>query len=365
MTSDQVAHGRGQFALQPRRGAWLAGHAWCKTRAVMRFVWLSLLAACSPFAVTPEPGRGHGGSVSVVTDAPGPYALAGINLPPTQGTSNAGAFLPGISTWSYTDAQLAAASSTFDIVRLPINVATANDPTTLALLQGIVDQMPAQRAILCLFGTSTTGDHGTGVVDDVAAATAAWMNIDAVFGGYPNVHYEIFNEPFGYTKADPTTYVTTMTQIITGAGLPPQKCILDGMGYADDIQLVAGAGWTGDVGYHFYPNWSSDPEQSTYSNLVQGAIGALGPRTWITEFGANLSYPDPCYQTYEDGAQPSSADVNALRGLDDAVGALRAAGNGLEGVVSWHGWDNGDSYDFWDGSNAQGACKVRLIQSDS
>ena len=230
-----------------------------------------------------------------------------------------------------------------------------------------IDPLTGQRAILCLFGTanSSTGSHGTGLIDDVAAATTAWQNIDAVFDGYPNVHYEILNEPFGYSKSDPAAYVSQMTQIITAAGLPPDKCIIDGMGYADDIQLVASAGWTGDLGYHFYPNWSSDHQQSTYSNLVQGAIGDLGPRTWITEFGASLSYPDDCYQTFEDGSQPSSADVNALRGLDDAVGALRQNGHRIHEAVQWHGWDNGDSYDFWNGSNAQGACKVRLIQSHS
>jgi hypothetical protein len=293
-------------------------------------------------------------------------ALSGINFPPTQGNSNAGAFLPGVYTWSYTDPQIAAANATFQIMRLPINVDTANDPAALAQLKGFVDQFAGQRAIICMFGTASsgTGTHGTGKVDDVAATTAAWAKIHAVFGSYPNVHYEIFNEPFGYPRTDPAGYVHTMTQIIAGAGLPPDRCILDGMGYADDIQSVASAGWTGDVGYHFYPNWSSDHTQSAYSNLVQAKIGSLGSRTWITEFGANLGYTsNQCYETYEDGAQPSSADINALRGLDDAVRALRASGRRVKGVVSWHGWNNGDGYDYWNAANAQGACKIRLIQS--
>ncbi len=90
---------------------------------------------------------------------------------------------------------------------------------------------------------------------------------------------------------------------------------------------------------------------------------ARSARTWVTEFGADLGNADPCYQTYEDGAQPSSADVNALRGLDDALHALRGRGTAVQGAVFWHGWDNGDSYDFWSAANAQGACKVRLIQT--
>ena len=345
--------------------------------AAMRASFVPLLiTACASRATLPNglsngdagtDGAALDGATSdgTTADAGPPPALAGINIPPTQGTSNAGAFMPGIYTWSYTNAQIAEANATFAIMRLPINVATANDTASLARLKGFIDQFDGHRAIICMFGTTKTGTgtHGDGLVDDEAAMATAWANIDAVFGSYPDVHYEILNEPFGYAKANPAAYVNAMKQIINDAHLPVDKCILDGMGYADDIQLVANAGWPGDLAYHFYPNWSSDHQQSTYSNLVQGDVGSLGARTWITEFGANLGFSDTCYQTFEDGAQPSSADVNALRGLDDAVGALRAHGHRVKGVFFWHGWNNGDTYDFWKSSNEQGACKVRLIQS--
>src|SRR4051794_33177169 len=70
-----------------------------------------------------------------------PAHLAGINFAPTQGSSNAGAFLPGVYQFSYTDAQIAAAGATFNIMRLPINVATANDPASLEKLRSYVDQL--------------------------------------------------------------------------------------------------------------------------------------------------------------------------------------------------------------------------------
>ena len=61
----------------------------------------------------------------------------------------------------------------------------------------------------------------------------AWYLIDQVFSSYPNVHYEIFNEPFGYcpkdsngnvdcgalTLAEKQHYVSDMETIITDAGL--------------------------------------------------------------------------------------------------------------------------------------------------
>jgi hypothetical protein len=141
--------------------------------------------------------------------------------------------------------------------------------------------------------------------------------------------------------------------------------ILDGVGYADDVAAVANAGWSGDLAYHFYPNWlSSNRTQSNYSNFVQGELAGLTSRVWITEFGANLSVQsNTCYETYIDNMPSPSADVDALRGLDDALRAFRAANAPLKGVFFWHGWHNGDSYDYWSSSNAQGACKVRLIEA--
>ena len=327
---------------------------------------LAALAACSDRNATREPGESDAMIDSESADAPpAPLHLAGINFPPTQGTSNAGAFLPGIYDYSYSDAQIGDAGATFNIMRLPINVATANDPASLAKLRSYVDALGG-RAILCMFDTTddpTNAPHADGRAD-VTTMGPAWATIHAGFAGYPDVRYEIFNEPFGYDRTDPIAYVNEMKAIIAAGGLPESKCIIDGLGYADDVRSVA-AHWTGDLGYHFYPNWSSDHTQSAYSNLVQTALGELAPRTWITEFGAALGHANDCYETFIDGMQPASADINALRGLDDALRALRANGGGIKAAFFWHGWHNGDSYDFWSPANETGACKVRMIEANN
>jgi hypothetical protein len=333
----------------------------------MRTLLLILCIGCGSEADTvpdaaPATDRSDDGAEAI----PG-HAFAGINLPPTQGNSNAGAFMPGVYTWNYTDAEIAAASATFQTVRLPINEATANNPAALARLKSFVDRFASHRAIICMFGTTKpgTGTHGDGLPDAIQPMGAAWAKIHAVFGSYPNVKYEILNEPFGYAKSNPARYVNDMKAIIAAGGLPPSKCILDGMGFAQDIEIVAAAGWHGDLAYHFYPNWSRNHAESAYSYLVRTRVGSLGPRTWITEFGANLAYHNPCYQTPVHATQPTARDVNALRGLDDALSALRASGHGVKGTFVWHGWDNGDNFDFWKPANSNGACKVHLIQSHS
>lgn len=310
----------------------------------------------------------------------------GINLPPayydTNGQPDSGnaAFQPGIYNWPYSNAQVASTATHFNMIRFPINEATANDSASLTKLKGYIDQIPGHWAIICMCGTrcycsQDVNGHGNGFPNGLAAMGAAWKNINAVFASYPNVYYEIFNEPFGYehsTAAECAHYVSDMKTIISDGSLPTSKCILDGLGYADDIIDVANNGWSGMLGYHFYPNWSSTHTQSAYSNLAQGAIGSLGPRTFVTEFGANLGwtptygYNDPtgCYDTYVDGNQPCSADVNCLRGLDDALRALKSKGWGVKGAFCWHGWDDGDTYDFWASWNSYGACKVMEIETN-
>lgn len=300
----------------------------------------------------------------------------GINLPPTQGSSGDGAFMPGIYNWSYTDSQVAGAAAHFNMIRFPINEATANDSASLTKLEGYINQIPGHWAIICMFGTSSSGGHGNGLPNGLSAMGAAWKNINAVFSSYPNVYYEIFNEPFGYTHstaAECAHYVSDMKTIIADGGLPNSKCILDGLGYADDIIDVAKNGWSGMLAYHFYPNWistSADQTQSGYSNLAQAAIGSYGPRTFVTEFGANLTwanygYDDPsgCYDTYTPAGNAWSADVNCLRGLNDALSALRSDGHGVKGAFCWHGWNNDDSYDYWNPEGAAGACKEMEIET--
>ena len=310
-------------------------------------------------------------------------ALAGINFPPNQGNTNNGSMCRGPYHWGYTNAQIAAANAHFNAMRLPINQATANDPEALETMKHYVDQFAGKHAIIAMVDISAAAydscDHNTSQGDGSPdhGVPQAWAKIHAVFKDYPNVHYEIFNEPHAFSKETAREYVRAMRAIIHDAKLPEHRCILDGVGFANDIQAVAAAGWAGDLGYHFYPFFlnKNRPDlkdkrhpytQSAYSNLVQSAIGSLGNRTWVTEFGASLGYSNRCYDTFDTGdADAPSQNINALRGLDDALRALRTTGRGVKGVFYWHGRHNDDSYDFWSSKNAQGACKVREIESNA
>lgn len=49
------------------------------------------------------------------------------------------------------------------------------------------------------FGTGSLTTHGTGRIDSMMDAIGAWRKVHLVFASLPDVYYEIFNEPHGYS----------------------------------------------------------------------------------------------------------------------------------------------------------------------
>lgn len=290
---------------------------------------------------------------------------AGINLPPQQGDSGTGAFLPGVYNYPYSAAYVDHLRSLgFNSLRLPINVATALNSASLTLLRSYIDAIGG-RGVLCMFGTanSTTGSHGTGIVDDVDVASSAWARVHEVFASYPNVKYEIFNEPQGYK--DPKIYLDTMLHIIKGAGLPEERCIVAATGWEQFPLPLEVLNWKGNIGYHFYPWWLPDGTRtrSNFSNIFQTALAGISSRTYVTEYGADLSLANRDYEELEPSG--TGGDVNCLQGMNDAVVALKSAGVGIKGAFHWHGWNNTDAFNFFGKANTNGSVKVRKILADA
>jgi len=289
----------------------------------------------------------------------------GINLPPTQGTSGDGAFLPGVYSFGYTNAEVnGVASGDFTHIRIPINVETANDAASLDKIKGYFEQV-GYRGVICMYDTLQSGEsgHGNGKPNSLSAMASAWAKIHAKFSDYLNIKYEVFNEPFGYTSA--ATYMADMKYIMTNAGLPSSKCIIDGLGYASNVQAIKSR-WSGSLGYHFYPTWipTGSCTQSAFSNMFQTALAGVSQRTYVTEFGANLTLGD-YYETYTGDTTWWGQNINCLRGMNDAVLALRNAGNAINSSYVWHGWHNSDTYDVWYSGSTYGTAKVKKIQNDS
>ena len=194
---------------------------------------------------------------SMRATAPGSYDF-GLNLPPMNGTTATGVFLPGIYDFGYHPAQLARMQRLgFTAVRLGINVPTAHDPTALANMQRIIEAIGGN-AVIVMFGTGALKTHGTGRVDNMSAAIAAWSSAHRTFGALAGVKYELLNEPHGYTpncNSPPCGteggYLRDMRKLIAGARLPVERCIVDALGYAQDPHGLVKLGWEGLIAFHF------------------------------------------------------------------------------------------------------------------
>ena len=236
---------------------------------------------------------------------------------------------------------------------------------TLAAQRTLVEGIGGH-AIVCMFGTGSTVTHGTGRIDSMPAAIAAWSQVHAVFGAMPGVMYEILNEPHGYGAGCNVApcgtdqgYLKDMRAVIAGAGLPEDRVILDALGWAQGPQQLVQLGWEGNIGYHFYPWWL--PGNATavdFEYLFTETLSGISDRVYVTEFGGTLNVANPGY------SQPSTDNnVNCLQGMQSAVAALHRRGVGIRGAMHWHGWHNGDTFDFWEPTNKNGQEKVLEILS--
>lgn len=241
-------------------------------------------------------------------------------------------------------------------LRVAVNPPTVSDDTSWSQTQNIVTWARNKGAtvVLCLWGCNTNnlkGDgHGDGLVRDESAAREMWKRVGETFGPDSGVFFEAFNEPFGYKNAK--RYMRTMRSITQD--LPADRVIIDGLGYASDVQSIKNL-WPGLLGYHVYPNWlpAGKRTQSGYSTLIQRALRGVGHRVFITEFGANVKRQGEDY----DDSRSASHDVQFLKGMHDACGAVKP-----RGTFVWHGWNNGDSYSFW-GATESARAKLDSIQS--
>ncbi len=307
------------------------------------------------------------GAVSNSATATANDTLRGINLPPTQGNTNAGAFLPGIYKFDYQPKDFTRIKeSGFDSIRLPVNVATINDEAGFARVIKIVATMN-NRAIICMFDTNEKGeiDHGNGRPNNLTKMAEAWSRIHSAFNDKPEIRYELFNEPFGYPKTPEGAreYHHHMMHLITLAGLPKERCILNGMGYADELKMVAEAGWKGPLAWHFYNTWVPEKWRTTenYSRYMQRILKSVPNEIYITEFGANLGLGD----VYENTPQTDDSKLShahLLHGIEDALLNLKKEGREINGTYYWHGWDNDDSHSIWGEKRKWGAAKVRKLQ---
>jgi Cellulase (glycosyl hydrolase family 5) len=270
-----------------------------------------------------------------------------------QGNSNCGAFSSEPLNNGYSQQQVEGAVHHRSGLRIAVNPPTVFSEDAWAKTCNVVSWARNKGAtvVLCMWGCNTNDSkkdgHGDGLVRDESAAREMWKRVGDTFGRDNGVFFEAFNEPFGYNNAQ--KYMTTMRHITQD--LPPDRVVIDGLGYASDVQCIKDL-WPGLLGYHIYPNWlpPGKRKQSDYSSLMQSALYGVSHRVFVTEFGANVKRHEEDYNN----SQSTSHDVQFFKGVHDACAVMKP-----RATFVWHGWNNGDCYSFW------GACPSARLKLDA
>jgi hypothetical protein len=236
-------------------------------------------------------------------------------------------------------------------VRLPVNPSTVLQ-TWWPRYSSIITRAAGKgmKVIVAYWEGASSKD---GLVDNTSSFWSMWANILATFSNNGNVYFEIFNEPHGYApEALKTLYAEWVAKF---PALPKRRIILDGVGYATDVNSIGSdARFNGCLlSFHFY-SWFANSKTTADWEVPLRSIN-YPERTITTEFGVPMTNG----KDYLDNPG-SDAEITYLQGMTNQLNAL-----GI-GSMYWPGIRTGDSYSMFtlngnnlDVNNASGFTRLR------
>jgi hypothetical protein len=162
-----------------------------------------------------------------------------------------------------------------------------------------------------------------------------WDSVIATYQNNPNIYFEVFNEPHGYSTADLKTLYTNFLDRYPN--LSRDRIVLDGAGYATDVNNIGSDSRFSNclLSFHFY-TWFANNSQIT-ADWERAVRGLWYPaRTIITEFGVPMTN-GKAYLS----APGTDREVTYLQGMTNVMHDL-----GI-GAIYWPGLRDGDSYSMF------------------
>lgn len=176
-------------------------------------------------------------------------------------------------------------------IRLGINPATVADRDHWAKYQTIIAQakkLKIKVIVACWEGLSTRD----GKIDNIPAFQKMWAQVLRDFSKSEHVHFEIFNEPYGYSESEWRAIATTWLNRALPQMPDRSRIFISGTGYNE---------WLGHVGadetfkgchlsFHLY-SWFGEKHRTRegWEKEIKERIGqANAHRTIVTEWGASM-----------------------------------------------------------------------------
>jgi hypothetical protein len=216
-------------------------------------------------------------------------------------------------------------------IRLPINPPSVReiwwDSYSAAINVALGKNMKV--ILACWEGASSRN----GLVDDIHAFWKMWDKVVKKYGENPNVYFEVFNEPHGYSLTDLTTlYADWLSKY---PNVPRGRILLGGSGYSENVTQIGADSRFSDclLSLHNYAFWTNRNTVADWEQSWRNGMGAYAARTVVTEYGAGMT-------TGKNYTGVASGD-NEILYIQGSTNVFR-----YDGVASvyWPGLRDGDSY---------------------
>lgn len=214
-------------------------------------------------------------------------------------------------------------------IRLPINPQTVLQNWWLAY-SAAIDRASA-KGMKVIVGCWEGASSKDGKVDDMYAFWKMWKAVVDKYITNPNVYFEVFNEPHGYTIAElKDLYSQWLT---TYPNVPKRRIMLDGAGYANDVNSIGSDSRYDSclLSFHEYTWFESRKTVADWEVPVKSI--RYPKRTVVTEFGI----PMTSHKDYS-GAPGDDVEITYFQGMTNQMHDL-----GMGGVY-WPGLRSGDTY---------------------
>lgn len=301
---------------------------------------IALFAACTKTPVAIEKlSNGKAALNAAPSTLSGTSGFRGLNWADPGDNFQNGAVVPsGLDsndTYATTQAKAANIISGFqqrnaNTIRLPVNI-----PSVLqswwGSYTGAIDTAlgSGMTVILCYWEAASPKN---GLVNNYTGFWNMWQTIVNKYGSNPNVYFEVFNEPHGYSVADLNNLYGTWLN--NYPSVPRNRIILDGAGYSSDVNDVGADSRFPNCLLSFHDYTWFEPNNNTSGDWEASLSRLSYPgRTIVTEFGIPMTNG----KNYL-GAAGTDGEITYFQGMTNRIQSL-----GM-GCVYWPGLRNGDGY---------------------
>lgn len=214
-------------------------------------------------------------------------------------------------------------------IRLPINPQTVLQNWWLSYTAAI-DRASA-KGMKVIIGCWEGASSKDGKVDDDYAFWKMWKAVVDKYISNPNVYFEVFNEPHGYTISElKELYSKWLTSY---SNIPKHRILLDGAGYANDVNSIGSDSRFDSclLSFHEYTWFEARKTVADWEIPIKSI--SYPKRTVVTEFGI----PMTSNKNYL-GAPGDDVEITYFQGMTNQMHDL-----GMGGVY-WPGLRSGDTY---------------------